>query len=275
MKTIAGIILALVVLATNSLGAGSDEAIEVRIITDEGRALPTYLVRQNKDVKKVYAEAIKGEHYHIEVINRLNRKVGLVIAVDGRNIISGAKSWLKRSERMYILEPYASGKFSGWRTGQNRVNRFYFTDPPDSYAKAFGDSSAMGVIAVAAYPERQRQVTSPPIGQWSPFVNSSKGESRGAAPAPQAADRSNKARSGGQAEKVLESAGTGYGRGEYSPVRTVAFEPERHAVQAVYIKYEWHATLCSLGVINCRAPSLQPPNRMWGENSYAPAPPGR
>ena len=74
--------------------------------------------------RKVYAEAVKGTHYRIEVRNRLNRRIGLVIAVDGRNIISGAKSWLKNNERMYILEPYGSGSFAGWRTAQDRINRF-------------------------------------------------------------------------------------------------------------------------------------------------------
>jgi len=36
------------------------------------------------------------------------------------------------------------------RSAQDKINRFYFTDVPDSYAAAFGDESAMGVIAVAA-----------------------------------------------------------------------------------------------------------------------------
>jgi len=44
-----------------------------------------------------------GGPLRIEVKNRLNRRVGLVIAVDGRNIISGTKSWLRNNERMYIL----------------------------------------------------------------------------------------------------------------------------------------------------------------------------
>jgi hypothetical protein len=41
-----------------------------------------------------------------------------VISVDGRNIVSGQQSWLKNSERMYILEPYASYEYAGWRSGQ-------------------------------------------------------------------------------------------------------------------------------------------------------------
>ena len=132
MKTIAAIFLAIMLSVANIWAGNVGESVEVRIVTDDGRTLPTYPVKTKHDLKKVYAEAIKGDHYRIEVRNRLNRRVGLVIAVDGRNIISGEKSWLKNSERMYILEPYGSGEFAGWRTGQDRINRFYFTDVPDS-----------------------------------------------------------------------------------------------------------------------------------------------
>ncbi len=129
------------------------DTVEVSIISDNGRFLPFYPMKSHPTLKKVYAEAIKGDHYRIIIRNILNRRVGVVVAVDGRNIISGQKSWLKNNERMYILEPYATNEYSGWRTAQDKINRFYFTDVPDSYAAAFGDKSAMGVIAVVAFPE--------------------------------------------------------------------------------------------------------------------------
>ena len=132
------------------------DTIEVSIVSDNGRFLPFYPMKSHPTLKKVYAEAIKGDHYRIIIRNKLNRRVGVVVAVDGRNIISGQKSWLKNNERMYILEPYATNEYSGWRTAQDKINRFYFTDVPDSYAAAFGDKSAMGVIAVVAYPEIRR-----------------------------------------------------------------------------------------------------------------------
>jgi len=152
MKTITIVLLAVLLCATNVWAGGVGNSVEVRIATDDGRTLPTYPVLMRQGVCKVYAEAKKGDLYRIEVKNRLNRRIGLVIAVDGRNIISGGKSALQSHERMYILEPHGFGAFSGWRTAQDRVNRFYFTDAPESYAAAFGDESAMGVIAVAVYP---------------------------------------------------------------------------------------------------------------------------
>lgn len=280
MKTIAIIILAIVVCTTSAWAGGIGDAVEVRIVTDEGRTLPTYPVKMRHGVRKVYAEAIKGEQYRIEVKNRLNRRVGLVIAVDGRNIISGTKSWLKNNERMYILEPYGSGAFAGWRTAQDRINRFYFTDVPDSYASAFGDESAMGVIAVALYPELHRPAPPIPLSRTAPsFLRGSEGKAAGSADKAEAAPAA-RADSGRmmkekdvRSEQALESAGTGYGRGEYSPSQIVAFEPEKRAVETIYFKYEWRSTLCKLGVVHCASLSRRLPNRLWDNNGYAPPPP--
>ncbi|NWF57037.1 MAG: hypothetical protein HXY45_19825 [Syntrophaceae bacterium] len=127
--------------------------IQVEVRPGAGRSLPLYPTSATHGKKKIYAEALKGEEYTVVIRNFLPRRVRLVVAVDGRNIISGQKSWLRNNERMYILGPYETGEYRGWRTGSDRVNRFYFTDAADSYAAAFGDSSAMGVIAVAAYSE--------------------------------------------------------------------------------------------------------------------------
>ena len=132
MKTIVAVVLAIILGAAQTWAGSVGDSVEVRIVTDDGRVLPTYPVKSRHSMKKVYAEALKGDHYRIEVRNRLNRRVGLVIAVDGRNIVSGEKSWLRGNERMYILEAYQSGEFSGWRSSNERINRFYFTDVPDS-----------------------------------------------------------------------------------------------------------------------------------------------
>jgi hypothetical protein len=284
MKTIAAIILAVTLCAANVWAGSAGDAVEVRIVTDDGRTLPTYPVVTKHALKKVYAEAVRGDHYRIEIRNRLNRRVGLVIAVDGRNIISGEKSWLRNSERMYILEPYGTGEFAGWRTGQERINRFYFTDVPDSYAAAFGDESAMGVITIAAYREVRRYEAPPvPMPRPVPYPESgyegkndagsaAGGRTAQAPSAPVARDRAEKR---AKAEQALESAGTGYGREEYSPVETVAFEAEERATETIYFKYEWRSTLCRLGVVSCDRPPRRPPNRLWDNGGYAPPPPGR
>ena len=76
-----------------------------------------------------------------------------------------------------------------------------------------------------------------------------------------------------KAERMQDSAGTGYGRDAYSPSRVVAFEPEDRTMEKIYIKYEWRETLCRLGVIRCAKPPCQPRNRFWNDYGYAPPPP--
>ena len=228
-------------------------AVEVQIRSDSGRLLPLYPAAARPAQRKVYVEAVKGDHYSIIVRNFLNRRVGLVIAVDGRNIISGKQSWLRNDERMYILEPYGYGEFKGWRTSLESINRFYFTDPGDSYAAAFHDESAMGVIAVAVFPELPRREESRDLSQAPP---------------------TSAQRNAPSAKIEGESAGTGFGREEHSPARLVAFEPEATAAEMVFLKYEWRSTLCRVGIVSCGA--IRPPrNRLWDDDDFAPPPPGR
>ena len=131
-------------------------SIEIDIVTDNGNIFPVYPVtrRYLKNEYRAYLEAINGDNYALRIRNHSNRRLGLVIAVDGRNIISGKKSNLKHYENMYILDPYQTQSYSGWRTSSSDIHRFYFTDSQDSYAEAFGDDTAMGVIAVAVYEEK-------------------------------------------------------------------------------------------------------------------------
>jgi hypothetical protein len=262
MKKLLAICTVLLIWVGCATAAPIGNTIEVSIVSDNGQYLPFYPLKSHPTMKKAYAEAIKGDHYRIIVRNKLNRRVGVVVAVDGRNIISGQKSWLKNNERMYILDPYATSEYSGWRTAQDKINRFYFTDVPDSYAAAFGDESAMGVIAVVAYPEIQRCET--PIGH--PYLAS---EKRGHDEA------KDKAASPSVQSRVLESTGTGYGREEYSPSYRVSFDPEIRAAESILIKYEWRKTLCDLKIINCCRLNRYSPNRIWDNDGYAPPPPCR
>ncbi len=256
MKTGLWILAFLLITVSFAEASVVGSAVEVSIVTDQGQALNLYPATSVGGRRKVYAEAVKGDHYRIVVANRLNRRVGVVIAVDGRNIISGQKSWLANTERMYILEPYARYEYTGWRTAQDRVNRFYFTDVPDSYAAAFGDESAMGVIAVAAYPEVRRREA--PAGLSAPSERSKAGPARDAAPAAES-----------------QAAGTGYGHEEYSPSYVVRFDPEKKAVESILIRYEWRETLCRMNVLHCGTRYGKSTNRLWDNYGYAPPPPGR
>lgn len=259
MKKIFAICLLFVLCSGIAAAATVGDVVEVSLLSGDGRLLPLYPSKSRPELKKVYAEAVKGDHYRIMICNKINRRVGVVVAVDGRNIISGKKSCLNNHERMYVLEPYAINEYSGWRTGQDRINRFYFTDVADSYAAAFGDQSALGVIAVAVFPEARRYDSRPfPLTEKNELGAA---KDRAAAPSAQS--------------KASESAATGYGREEYSPSYRVSFEPEERAAESILIKYEWRKTLCMMKIIHCCGWNHSSPNRIWDSDGYAPPPPCR
>lgn len=245
-------------------------AVDVTVVSDRKGTLSLYPVDSNgRDTYRAYLEAERGEKYGIRIANRTGRRIGVVVAVDGRNIISGQKSHLRNSERMYILDPYESAVYDGWRTARNMVNRFYFTEPGDSYAAAFGDRSAMGVIAVAVYREKEIPPRHSSLDRES---GGRSGEDRSMAgkSAPAAPMGSEGSARAPQARE--ESAGTGFGEESHSPSIRVKFDPERRVAERHFLKYEWRDTLCRKGILDCRYSR----NRFWDDDAeYAPYPPNR
>ena len=234
-------------------------AVTMGIRTDDRGSLALYPTEGSPGVLKAYLEAEKGARYRIVLHNNLNCRVGLVIAVDGRNIISGAKSWLGNEERMYILGPNETQEYAGWRTAQDKENRFYFTNMEDSYAAAFNDTTAMGVVAMAVYPECVPSRPNEPQISGFPY--------RGGAGNMPSQDLARKAQS--NETKALSQPGSGYGEAIYSPSITVDFQPEPNPREKTLIKYEWRETLLRMGVIHGRP---IPGNRLW-ESGFAPPPP--
>jgi hypothetical protein len=245
------------VLLYSENGTGHQgSGVELTIVDNSGNEFPAIPFRETRDgstlVKKDYLEARKGENYTITVRNNTPDRIGIVIAVDGRNIISGEKSYLRSTDRMYIVRPYGSTELDGWRTDRNTVNRFYFTDKTDSYSvRTFGDSSAMGVIAAAVFrekvPERKR------------YNDSLKQKEAAKAP------------SAGLRAFEENTAGTGFGDKKHSPSKQVSFNPEQPPFEKLLVKYEWRETLCRKSLIDCRQHNG---NRLWDEDGYAPYPPG-
>lgn len=246
------------------------QPIEVEIISDNGNTFSIYPVTQRhlKNEYRSYVEAINGKNYSLNIHNHSNQRIGLVIAVDGRNIISGKKSKLKYNENMYILGPYESQSYSGWRTSSKDIHRFYFTEVEDSYAHAFKDDSAMGVIAVAVYEEKQ------PI-----FTRHDKKST--AKPSVQAPSRSRElgaANDSVLADQAEKEAGTGFGEHATSHIRRVQFNAKRTALTKSFYKYEWRESLCNKRIIDCGyRHHHEKKNRFWPredfEVGYAPHPP--
>lgn len=239
-----------------------EAVVDIRVLSDSGEAFPKYRthLQHHQEGKFFYMEAKKGQRYSIQVINKSYRRIGVVIAVDGRNIIDGKKSDLKRNERMYIIGPYETNTFEGWRTGMDRTNRFYFTEQSDSYTeKVFADASAMGTIALAVYREKL-----PEIVPYSGGTFRMKESPSGAAPCvPGESHSTDKLE-----QKKNEQAGTGFGETTYSPAYRVHFDPERTMAEKIVMKYEWRSELCKKGIIPCG-----PTNRFWPHDyEFAPIP---
>lgn len=233
----------------------SEHVIAFEFIDEHGRIFEIFPAATGRsDVHRAYLEAKPEARYRIRARNLTGGRVGIVIAVDGRNIISGDRSDLGRREAMYILGPYETATYAGWRTSASEVRRFYFTNAADSYAGRIGDESAMGVIAAAVYKERPRRPR---------FLRQQA--------APSAASPSAEASDATGARERSAQAGTGFGESEHSHAVRVEFSPERRASQRSFFKYEWPEQLCARGVTRCA-----PENRFWPEpwQGFVPLPPG-
>ena len=255
--------------AVTSATATASEVIRphqvgVEIVAGDGSVFARYDLasRPERGKLRAYLEAERGRNYGIRVHNYTGSRIGLVIAVDGRSVISGEKSSLRANEPMYVLGAHAQATYEGWRTSDTRVHRFFFTDVENSYAEAWGDRSAMGVIAVAAFRE---------VPQAHPRRQSGRQEvaPKGSAPGE---SRSSKSMESGD---VASAPGTGFGDGHHSRSVRVHFKPQRHAFAKQFLKYEWRESLVRLGIIG----ETPPANRFWPERlgqaqNYAPYPPG-
>jgi hypothetical protein len=236
--------------------------IAVEIVGTDGRVFQEFPVPARDGAMRSYLQAEKGARYEVRIRNQTGQRLGLVIAVDGRNIINGRKSELGRDEPMYVLDAWTTQEYAGWRADLEAINEFYFTDWNDSYAEAFGDRSARGVIAVAAY----REVAPAPAPRNLRPEAAADSVERAAASAPL------EGRAHDKSARRSESAGTGYGERRTDRAVRVEFVSREHADSRHFIKYEWRSTLCRKRVIDCEGK-----NRFWDESTlgFAPPPPRR
>jgi len=237
---------------------GHASTVDIAIVGPDGREFREFPVDSRDGALRSYLQAEHGARYRVRVRNDGDARVGLVIAVDGRNIINGMKSELDRAEPMYVLDAGSTQDYAGWRASLDAINEFYFTDWQDSYAEAFGDRSARGVIAVAVY--REVPHDSPHV--FRPYEEDSRTRAADSAAAAQE-------KAGARARRD-ESAGTGYGDRRVDHVREIEFVARADADSRHFIKYEWRETLCRKHVVEC-----DEPNRFWEGSTLGFAPPPR
>jgi len=245
--------------------------VDVQVLVG-GDATPLYFPAGRHDRR--YFQAFRGRNYSLAVTNNSGRRIGVLIAVDGLNVVNGERSRLAPGEAMYVLDPWERTVIRGWRSSLNDVRKFVFVDEERSYAERTGQANGdMGWIRVLAFkerapivydvpgrikdsePSRDREDEVRPFGSREERGN----EDLGAQGAPEA-----QGQDGGVVRprmaptpKSLERAepptaqsvpGTGWGDRSHDPVRRVWFVPQSHASDHLVFRYEYASGLRALGI---------------------------
>ena len=105
--------------------------VDVDVLVDGNRA-PLYMKPGTWDRR--YFQAFRGRNYSLAISNHTGQRVGVLISVDGLNVVNGERSGLAGTEPMYVLGPYERAVVRGWRTSLSDVRRFVFVDEERSYA---------------------------------------------------------------------------------------------------------------------------------------------
>lgn len=209
-----------------------------------------------------YFEAFKGRNYSLVVRNTTGRRVGVVIAVDGINVVNGEITRLANDEPMYVLDPYERAVIRGWRTSLDEVRKFVFVDEERSYAERTGQANGdLGWIRVLAFREVQPFFRAEPKVRERRDDLGSREESAAPAPSAERAPLAQKeSRAGLEGEAGRQSMndanpGTGWGDRKHDPVQRTFFQAERRATDHLVLRYEYANGLRALG-IHTRRPRL-------------------
>jgi hypothetical protein len=246
----------------------------------QGHSAPLFLTGDARD--RFYFQAFKGRNYALSIHNRSGERVGVLIAVDGLNVVNGERSGLSAGEPMYVLGPWESAVIRGWRTSLSEVRQFVFVDEERSYAERTGQANGdMGWIRVLSFRENRPLAW----GGVRKFYDGQGGDERGQAqPTPEAgepmarksAERDNATRSEvGAKDQLAPSApenfpGTGWGERRGDPVRRVQFNPMLQATDHLVLRYEYESGLRALGIFPDRRYRLR--ERESGQMGFAQPP---
>lgn len=264
--------------------------VEVSVRVD-GAAAPLYIKPGAWDRR--YLQAFRGRPYALVVRNTTGRRVGVLIAVDGLNVVNGERTRMRHDEPMYVLDPWETATIRGWRTSLSEVRRFVFVDEERSYAERTGQANGdLGWIRVHAFRETR------PVAwrDWDRrFKNEARpfdrGDERGfegeapraegdaarerqprdEAPAPSSPEGVRKQEAGRlHAAPESSNPGTGWGDRRHDPVNRTEFLAERAPADRITLRYEYASGLRALGIFPRRG------ERTWererGELGFARPP---
>jgi len=241
--------IAVVTWSCDALSMGGIAEVTV-IDRDDGARLPLHYFRG-----EYWVPGRPGAKYAIEIRNRMGERLLAVTSVDGVNVISGdTASW---NQSGYVLDAGERFSITGWRKSSSEVAAFTFTASPNSYAARTGRSGNIGVIGVALFREKQRQIAyvAPEVSQapvpppYEPGAPQAPGTSALSRDRAASSGRSSSEHS--TAEAVTRpKLGTGHGSRESSFVVNVEFERlQARPNEVIRIRYDSLDNLVAMGII--------------------------
>ncbi len=124
------------------------DSLRVSLVGEGGGVLPGAEIGG-----EVYAVGGIGQRYMIAVENHTTDRYEVVASVDGLDVLDGADASF--SKRGYVVDPYTSFVIEGWRTGDETVAAFRFSELGHSYAAQTGRPRNVGVVGVAFFQENR------------------------------------------------------------------------------------------------------------------------
>ena len=86
---------------------------------------------------KNYIEGKKNTEFSLRIKNNGSAKILAIPSVDVLSAMDGKKASFDSSG--YVISGYDSMTIDGWRTSDDEVAKFYFSNPEDSYGKRKGE----------------------------------------------------------------------------------------------------------------------------------------
>ena len=251
----------------------------LEVVDEMGATLPTFWLRG-----RTYVLGALGQRYLVRVRNGSDRRVEVVVSVDGRDVIDGRPAAWER--RGYLVEPHSELTVDGYRLSTESVAAFRFSSVPRSYASRMGEARDVGVVGAAIFPERPVHRGPPLALRDQPPSSDLRGRGAPERPGESSASPSPPSAPGKSFREERRGdrpgLGTEFAEEHGSRVREVHFERARARPDAVLtLRYDDHDGLLAAGVDVDRHGS-RPRDEAWvresaspfRRNSFAEPPPG-